>query len=387
MSKREFYNLEDEITAKVKDALKAIDMVNIKRDFNYKAEDTINQFKSKFTDYAHLDRKTKNNVSMYINRKPPGRISGIVCIVLGSVGISLYGLSLLSFTVVNIISGGIIGSSVFVLLLLLFVISIVVLFKGLNLKRRVDRFKRYVTIMDRRTYITIKDLSKLTKQKERFLVKDLEKMIDMGMFYQGHIDEEKAHFMITDEVYNDYLNLKKQEVLTELDENKQEIEDKKKEQRLEEEIKNLSDKDVQSTLKVGRDYIKEIKSVKNELYREEISMKLDKLSNVSEEILKQIEKNPKKVEEVNKFINHYLPITLKLINSYEELNAQSLQGENIQKAKIEIEESIDLINKAFENLLDDLFEDIRLDISTDISVLKTLFKQEGLGEEDFKNKK
>ena len=376
MSKREFYNLEDEITAKVKDALKAIDMVNIKRDFNYKAEDTINQFKSKFTDYAHLDRKTKNNVSMYINRKPPGRISGIVCIVLGSVGISLYGLSLLSFTVVNIISGGIIGSSVFVLLLLLFVISIVVLFKGLNLKRRVDRFKRYVTIMDRRTYITIKDLSKLTKQKERFLVKDLEKMIDMGMFYQGHIDEEKAHFMLTDEVYNDYLNLKKQE-----------IEDKKKEQRLEEEIKNLSDKDVQSTLKVGRDYIKEIKSVKNELYREEISMKLDKLSNVSEEILKQIEKNPKKVEEVNKFINHYLPITLKLINSYEELNAQSLQGENIQKAKIEIEESIDLINKAFENLLDDLFEDIRLDISTDISVLKTLFKQEGLGEEDFKNKK
>ena len=376
MSKREFYNLEDEITAKVKDALKAIDMVNIKRDFNYKAEDTINQFKSKFTDYAHLDRKTKNNVSMYINRKPPGRISGIVCIVLGSVGISLYGLSLLSFTVVNIISGGIIGSSVFVLLLLLFVISIVVLFKGLNLKRRVDRFKRYVTIMDRRTYITIKDLSKLTKQKERFLVKDLEKMIDMGMFYQGHIDEEKAHFMITDEVYNDYLNLKKQE-----------IEDKKKEQRLEEEIKNLSDKDVQSTLKVGRDYIKEIKSVKNELYREEISMKLDKLSNISEEILKQIEKNPKKVEEVNKFINHYLPITLKLINSYEELNAQSLQGENIQKAKIEIEESIDLINKAFENLLDDLFEDIRLDISTDISVLKTLFKQEGLGEEDFKNKK
>lgn len=375
MSKRDFYNLEDEITAKVKDALKAIDVANIKRDFNYKAEDTINQFKSKFSDYTHLDKKTKNNVEMYINRKPPGRVSGIVCIVFGAVGISLYGISLLSFTIVNIISGGIIGTSVFVLLFLLFIISIAVLLKGLNLKKRVDRFKRYVRIMDRRTYISIRDLSKLSKQKECFLIKDLEKMIDMGMFYQGHIDEEKAHFMITDEVYNDYLNLKRQE-----------IENKNKEQRLEEEVESSYGKDVQSTLKVGRDYIKEIKSVKNELYREEISMKLDKLSNVSEEILKQIEKNPKKVEEVNKFINHYLPITLKLINSYEELNSQALQGENIQKAKIEIEESIDLINKAFENLLDDLFEDIRLDISTDISVLKTLFKQEGLDEEDFKNK-
>ena len=339
MSKRDFYNLEDEITAKVKDALKAIDVANIKRDFNYKAEDTINQFKSKFSDYTHLDKKTKNNVEMYINRKPPGRVSGIVCIVFGAVGISLYGISLLSFTIVNIISGGIIGTSVFVLLFLLFIISIAVLLKGLNLKKRVDRFKRYVRIMDRRTYISIRDLSKLSKQKERFLIKDLEKMIDMGMFYQGHIDEEKSHFMITDEVYNDYLNLKRQE-----------IENKNKEQRLEEEVESSYGKDVQSTLKVGRDYIKEIKSVKNELYREEISMKLDKLSNVSEEILKQIEKNPKKVEEVNKFINHYLPITLKLINSYEELNSQALQGENIQKAKIEIEESIDLINKAFENL-------------------------------------
>ena len=37
--------------------------------------------------------------------------------------------------------------------------------------------------------------------------------------------------------------------------------------------------------------------------------------------------------------------------------------------------------------LDDLFEDMAMDISTDISVLKTLFKQEGLTEEnDFENK-
>ncbi|MGL5692795.1 MAG: 5-bromo-4-chloroindolyl phosphate hydrolysis family protein [Peptostreptococcaceae bacterium] len=92
----------------------------------------------------------------------------------------------------------------------------------------------------------------------------------------------------------------------------------------------------------------------------------------------------KKIQEVNKFINHYLPITIKLINSYKELNNQLVQGDNIKNAKSEIEKSIDLINNAFENLLDDLFEDVVLDISTDISVLKTLFKQEGLTEEDFK---
>ena len=74
----------------------------------------------------------------------------------------------------------------------------------------------------------------------------------------------------------------------------------------------------------------------------------------------------------------------KLTLSGSALEEVIIQGDNIKNAKSEIEKSIELINKAFENLLDDLFEDVALDISTDISVLKTLFKQEGLSEEDFK---
>ena len=54
------------------------------------------------------------------------------------------------------------------------------------------------------------------------------------------------------------------------------------------------------------------------------------------------------------------------------------------RVKKEIEESIDLINKAFEALLNDLFEEVAMDISTDISALKTLFTQDGLTEEEIK---
>lgn len=72
-----------------------------------------------------------------------------------------------------------------------------------------------------------------------------------------------------------------------------------------------------------------------------------------------------------------------MVTSYKELNEQLVQGENIKTAKNEIEKSINLINTAFENLLDDMFEDVVLDISSDISVLETLFKQEGLTKNDF----
>ena len=375
MNKNDFSDLENQIVSKVSDAFKAIDMANLKKDINYKAEGAVNQFKVKFNE---CNKKNKQNISMYIKKRPSGSISGIVCIVFGTIGISIYGLSVLTFSVMKVFLSSIfvVGNGIFIILFLFFLVSLGLLLKGISLRKRVKRFNKYVRFMENNTYISIEELSKLTKEKERFLLKDLGKMIDVGMFLQGHIDDEKTYFILNDEVYNDYLNLKKQQIAKENNDKK-----------LKEKIDNFEKEDAKSTIKIGRDYIEQIKTVRNHLYKEDISMELDKLGNISEQILNQVEKNPEKAQEVNKFIDHYLPITIKLINSYEELNNQVIQGDNIKNAKIEIEKSIDLINKAFENLLDDLFEDVVLDISTDISVLKTLFKQEGLGEEDFKNKK
>ena len=375
MNKNDFSDLENQIVSKVSDAFKAIDVANLKKDINYKAEGPVNQFKVKFNE---CNKKNKQNISMYIKKRPSGSISGIVCIVFGTIGISIYGLSVLTFSVMKVFLSSIfvVGNGIFIILFLFFLVSLGLLLKGISLRKRVKRFNKYVRFMENNTYISIEELSKLTKEKERFLLKDLGKMIDVGMFLQGHIDDEKTYFILNDEVYNDYLNLKKQQLAKENNDKK-----------LKEKIDNFEKEDAKSTIKIGRDYIEQIKTVRNHLHKEDISMELDKLGNISEQILNQVEKNPEKAQEVNKFIDHYLPITIKLINSYEELNNQVIQGDNIKNAKIEIEKSIDLINKAFENLLDDLFEDVVLDISTDISVLKTLFKQEGLGEEDFKNKK
>ena len=379
MDKKDFSDLEDQIMSTVSNAFKAIDFANLKRDINGKTDYTLNQFKSKFNVYSekymNLNKKAKNDVSAYINKRPAGSISGILYIVFGAGGSIIYSSAILSFLVANtFFSSIIVGSNIILGVLVLFlVVSVALLLRGINLRKRVKRFKKYVRFIDDNSYFLISDLAKFVKEKERFVVKDLSKMIDLGMFLEGHIDEDKTYFMLNDEVYGDYLNLKK----------KQMIEESNKE-KLNEEIDNSGKEDIESTIKAGRNYIEQIKGVRNELYREEIATNLDKLGNIADQILNQVEKNPQKAQEVNKFINHYLPITIKLINSYEELNNQLVQGDNIKTAKIEIEKSIDLINNAFENLLDDLYEDVVLDISTDISVLKTLFKQEGLSEEDFK---
>ena len=81
-------------------------------------------------------------------------------------------------------------------------------------------------------------------------------------------------------------------------------------------------------------------------------------------------------------------MTVKLLDAYEEMDQQPVQGENIQASKKEIEDTLDTLNQAFEKLLDSAFQDTAWDVSSDISVLHTLLAQEGLTDDDFcKNEK
>ena len=78
-----------------------------------------------------------------------------------------------------------------------------------------------------------------------------------------------------------------------------------------------------------------------------------------------------------------MPTTLKLVETYQELDSHPVAGQNIQKSKDEIEKTLDTINQAFENLFDSLFEHTAVDITSDITVLKNMLKQEGLTEKEF----
>ena len=88
------------------------------------------------------------------------------------------------------------------------------------------------------------------------------------------------------------------------------------------------------------------------------------------------------VPDLKKLMDYYLPMTIKLLNAYAEMDDQPIQGETIEKSKRDIEDTIDTLNQAFEKLLDDLFEDAAMDISSDISVLNTLLTQEGLRDDE-----
>ena len=109
-----------------------------------------------------------------------------------------------------------------------------------------------------------------------------------------------------------------------------------------------------------------------------MSAKLDRLELVITRIFRVAEQNPDVVGDLKKMMSYYLPTTKKLLDAYCEMDEQPIQGQNIKSTRKEIENALDTINAAFENLLDSFFKDQAWDISSDITVLNTMLAQEGL---------
>lgn len=396
MGRRDFSDLEEEIRETVKNAFDAIDFARIKKDVDDKTADAINEVKTTLKDKSYhynkkikekvknkyrdigVTKKEENKMKMYIAKRPAGSISGIIYTVFGAILSGLFGITLISISISSYFISGFSTVQTITLsgLFALFVPSVGLTLKGISLRKRIKRFRQYIRSLNSNNYCSIEELAVSIKKKNKYVMKDLRKMIDLGMFPQGHIDDKKTYFMLSDEVYENYLA--SQEALKMRNE-----EELKRQEQLKQEVNDPAKKELRTTIEMGRNYIEQIKSVNDAIPEEEISVKLSRLQNIVAQIFKHVEQNPKKLPEVSKFINHYLPMTLKLVNSYKELNDQPVHGENIKNVKNEIEKTIDIINFAFENLLDDLFEEIALDISTDISVLETLLTQEGLTKNDF----
>lgn len=135
----------------------------------------------------------------------------------------------------------------------------------------------------------------------------------------------------------------------------------------------------------GKNYMGELEKTLNELYKlneqiedEAVSRRIDRIGSLTAGIFRAVIDKPEREQDVRKFMNYYLPTTLKLLKSYDMLEGQSYQGENIAASRKKIENVLDMLIEAYERQLDRLFKNDALDISTDISVLETMLAGDGL---------
>ncbi|MCD8147867.1 MAG: 5-bromo-4-chloroindolyl phosphate hydrolysis family protein [Clostridiales bacterium] len=109
-----------------------------------------------------------------------------------------------------------------------------------------------------------------------------------------------------------------------------------------------------------------------------LSRKIDRIEEITGHILDYQKRHPEKAGELHRFLNYYLPTTLKILNAYAELDSQGVEGANITATKERIENMMDLVVEGFEKQLDKLFEGDMMDISSDISVMEKMLNRDGL---------
>ena len=274
-------------------------------------------------------------------------------------------------TAFDVVSGLIIG-----IFAVAFISFAVMTYVGVDMVRTVGRFRQYVSVLREREFCDIKEIASATGRDVRKVLKDVKKMITKGWFCQGHLDEKESCLMVSEHAWNQYTALME-------DMKQRKAEEQAAQKKMQEEYDRLSP-EVQKIVQAGDEYVRKIKAANDAIPGEVISAKISRMELLVDRIFDRVEQNPDSVNDMRRMMDYYLPTTMKLLEAYEELDAQPVQGENIISSKKEIEDTIDTLNLAFEKLLDSLFQDTAWDVSSDISVLHTMLAQEGLTEDGLK---
>lgn len=130
--------------------------------------------------------------------------------------------------------------------------------------------------------------------------------------------------------------------------------------------------------------VSEMKRLNDAIEDETISAQIDRLEADTEKIIAHVAEHRSKLPQIRKFMNYYLPTTLKLLNAYDRMDDAGISGENIDSTKTRVEKTMAILVTAFDRQLDALFGDEALDVATDIKVIETLLAREGLvGDQPF----
>jgi len=82
--------------------------------------------------------------------------------------------------------------------------------------------------------------------------------------------------------------------------------------------------------------------------------------------------------QLSEFFEYYMPLIVKILNSYRRIEVSELSGQNAAQTKAQVAKIMPVIRKGFEKELDNMFTDEMIDITTDVNVLKSMLSKDGL---------
>lgn len=257
---------------------------------------------------------------------------------------------------------------------------------GIRNLRRASKLKALQRAVGQREAVGFDDLAARMQVSPKAALAASRTLIKGGYLPEGRIDDENTTLMVTENAYHQYRQFQQSQRQTLADREAAEAAraaEAAARAAHEQDISERLTPEQRAFVARGRDYVRQMDELNAAIDDAAVSERITAIQDVVGRILARAEEEPAVIAGLDRLTAYYLPTTVKLLDAYDRLEEEPIQGENISSSRSEIEHTLEVLHSAFEKLFDDTYQDLSLDVSADISVLHAMLAQEGLTEGPF----
>ena len=265
------------------------------------------------------------------------------------------------------------------LLLLSFAaVSGVLSYLGFGAAKRMRRFTAYLGVLGDSDWCSVEDLAQAVQKSPAFVVHDVRKMIRMGYFRAAFLPPDGSLLFESGKAYREYLEQHPEAAAG------ASAAQADGEAYARAAARASQHKDAAAAPRTPQTeceaFLTELRTQKARIQDPAVLEQVEGVEQHTQRIISWVQAHPGCDSAVRRFAGYYLPTTLKLLRTYNEVDAQADDSTVAGQIQTDIVGILYTINKAFSNLEDNLLQDTAMDVSAEISALETVLAQEGLTE-------
>lgn len=134
-------------------------------------------------------------------------------------------------------------------------------------------------------------------------------------------------------------------------------------------------------LKEAKDMTAQINQISKQLEDKKLVENINEICNTSNKIIDTLSKKPEKLGQANNFLKYYLPVTIKILNRYDEIENQKLNTTESNDFMKSVQDMTEKIKEAFHKQLNNMYQSEMIDTDAEIKVFENLLKSDGFIDE------
>ena len=232
-----------------------------------------------------------------------------------------------------------------------------VLTSGILMRRAMQRYTAYLAIIGPNEAMEIETIAKKVGVKRKQAEQDLQKMIEKGYFGDtAYINKELGYIFMSSRADEELARAREAAMQKTREASKKEA--------------------VKQNAEAYDQILAKIRDVNDRIPDEAMTEKINQIESITREIFRAVEQEPEKRGKIDRFMSYFLPTTLKLLESYANLERTNIAGKNISQSKKSIEIAMDTVVDGFKHQLDELYKSDAVSIETEVDVLTKMINRE-----------